>query len=366
MRWRTKAGDEIAARLGEPLTKDVTAQAWRTALDPKGEWIPAVLAAADKRLTEVRRGVPDAGGARHRHRPDGRPGLRQDPRGDHRREAHRRALRRRRVLGAHRGVRRERPALDGGRADGVRGRRRARGCASGVYATSTSTPLFFAQAVGRFVRARRRGETASVFLPSRARDPRARRPARGRARPRPRPAQDRQTPRPRCGPRRTRCSRRPTAPRRTADIDAAGVRGAGVRRRSSTTCCSTPSSSASTRSVGLRGGAGVPRPARAARARPDGRCCCTSARPPRAPAGPRKADRAGRRRTGPSRRSARSSTSWSPPTPARTAPRTASSTPTCGAPAAGRRWTRRPPSRSSARIETIRRLVRRPPLRPAP
>ena len=38
--------------------------------------------------------------------------------------------------------------------------------AVGVYATSTSTPLFFAQAVGRFVRARRRGETACVFLPS--------------------------------------------------------------------------------------------------------------------------------------------------------------------------------------------------------
>ncbi|WP_426715210.1 DEAD/DEAH box helicase, partial [Campylobacter coli] len=36
----------------------------------------------------------------------------------------------------------------------------------GVYATSTATPLFFAQAVGRFVRARKRGETASVFLPS--------------------------------------------------------------------------------------------------------------------------------------------------------------------------------------------------------
>jgi len=36
----------------------------------------------------------------------------------------------------------------------------------GVYATSTSTPLFFAQAVGRFVRARRRGEIASIFLPS--------------------------------------------------------------------------------------------------------------------------------------------------------------------------------------------------------
>src|SRR4029079_16000165 len=38
--------------------------------------------------------------------------------------------------------------------------------AVGVYATTIATPLFFAQAVGRFVRARRRGETASVFLPS--------------------------------------------------------------------------------------------------------------------------------------------------------------------------------------------------------
>src|SRR6185437_12797527 len=38
--------------------------------------------------------------------------------------------------------------------------------AVGVYATAIATPLFFAQAVGRFVRARARGETASVFLPS--------------------------------------------------------------------------------------------------------------------------------------------------------------------------------------------------------
>jgi superfamily II DNA/RNA helicase len=38
--------------------------------------------------------------------------------------------------------------------------------AVGVYATSASTPLFFAQAIGRFVRARQPGETASVFLPS--------------------------------------------------------------------------------------------------------------------------------------------------------------------------------------------------------
>jgi len=38
--------------------------------------------------------------------------------------------------------------------------------AVGVYATSASTPLFFAQAIGRFVRSRRPGETASIFLPS--------------------------------------------------------------------------------------------------------------------------------------------------------------------------------------------------------
>jgi superfamily II DNA or RNA helicase len=38
--------------------------------------------------------------------------------------------------------------------------------AVGVYATSASTPLFFAQAIGRFVRSRQPGETACIFLPS--------------------------------------------------------------------------------------------------------------------------------------------------------------------------------------------------------
>jgi hypothetical protein len=38
--------------------------------------------------------------------------------------------------------------------------------AVGVYATSASTPLFFAQAIGRYVRSRRPGEMASIFLPS--------------------------------------------------------------------------------------------------------------------------------------------------------------------------------------------------------
>jgi superfamily II DNA or RNA helicase len=165
MRWRTKAGDEIAARLGEPLTKDATAHAWRTALDPKGEWIPAVLAAADKRLTEVRRGVPDAGGlviasnqtsarayARILESITGtKPTvvLSDDAGASARIEEFSASTDRWMVA-----VRMVSEGVDVPRL-----------CV-GVYATSTSTPLFFAQAVGRFVRARRRGETASVFLPS--------------------------------------------------------------------------------------------------------------------------------------------------------------------------------------------------------
>ncbi|HVN10485.1 MAG TPA: DEAD/DEAH box helicase [Kineosporiaceae bacterium] len=165
MRWRTKAGDEVAARLGEPLTKDMTGQAWRTALDPTGEWIPAVLAAADTRLTEVRRGVPDAGGlviatdqesarayATLLHRVAGQPPvvvLSDDDEASDRIEEF--STGRQRWMVAVRMV-----------SEGVDVPR----LAVGVYATSTSTPLFFAQAVGRFVRARRRGETASIFLPS--------------------------------------------------------------------------------------------------------------------------------------------------------------------------------------------------------
>src|SRR5262245_28540322 len=62
-RWRTSAGDELAARLGEPMTRDLVAQAWRTALDPAGDWMPQVLRAADARLQVLRAGgMPDAAG----------------------------------------------------------------------------------------------------------------------------------------------------------------------------------------------------------------------------------------------------------------------------------------------------------------
>lgn len=165
MRWRTKAGDELGADLGVPLTRDLTAQAWRTALAPTGEWIPAVLRAADTRLTEVRRHIPDAGGlviatnqttarayAKLLHELTGvKPCvvLSDDAKATTKIEEFSSSQDRWMVA-----VRMVSEGVDVPRLS------------VGVYATATSTPLFFAQAVGRFVRSRRRGEVATVFLPT--------------------------------------------------------------------------------------------------------------------------------------------------------------------------------------------------------
>ena len=165
MQWRTRAGDEVAARLGEPLTRDLVAQALRTALDPNGAWIRAVLEAAHTRLLEVRREIPDAGGLV----------IASD---QNNARAYAKLLRE--LTGTE-------PTLvlsdESGSSDKISEfaagtspwmvavRMVSEGVdvprlAVGVYATTTTTPLFFAQAVGRFVRARRKGETASIFLPS--------------------------------------------------------------------------------------------------------------------------------------------------------------------------------------------------------
>lgn len=165
MRWRMRSGEVLDADLGTPLTKDLTAHAWRTALSPTGEWIPAVLRAADRRLSEVRRHVPDAGGlviatnqnqARHYAKiltelTGAKPCvvLSDDARASARIEEFSASLDRWMVA-----VRMVSEGVDVPRL------------AVGVYATATSTPLFFAQAVGRFVRSRRRGEVATVFLPT--------------------------------------------------------------------------------------------------------------------------------------------------------------------------------------------------------
>ncbi|MGH3581793.1 MAG: DEAD/DEAH box helicase [Mycobacterium sp.] len=164
-RWRDSAGEEHAARLGEPLTAEQNARAWRTALNPAGEWMPAVLAAADTRLQQKRQHVPDAGGmiiasdqtaARAYAKllttitgEEPTVVLSDDPTASNKISEFSDSSSRWMVA-----VRMVSEGVDVPRL------------AVGVYATSASTPLFFAQAIGRFVRSRRAGETASIFLPS--------------------------------------------------------------------------------------------------------------------------------------------------------------------------------------------------------
>ncbi|MFC9363021.1 DEAD/DEAH box helicase, partial [Rhodococcus sp. NPDC057014] len=165
-RWRNNAGEEFSARLGEPLSAEQTARAWRTALDPSGDWIPAVLHAADTRLGQLRTGgMPDAGGlviatdqtvarayAQTLKAVTGEDPvvvLSDDPTASKRIAEFGASTQKWMVA-----VRMVSEGVDVPRL------------AVGVYATSASTPLYFAQAIGRFVRSRRKGETASVFLPS--------------------------------------------------------------------------------------------------------------------------------------------------------------------------------------------------------
>ncbi|MCV7230219.1 DEAD/DEAH box helicase [Mycolicibacterium komossense] len=164
-RWRDSAGEEHAARLGEPLNAEQTARAWRTVLNPAGDWMPAVIAAADKRLSQKRQHVPDAGGmiiasdqtaarayAQLLTTITGEAPtvvLSDDPGSSDRITEFSKGTSRWMVA-----VRMVSEGVDVPRL------------AVGVYATSASTPLFFAQAIGRYVRSRRPGETASIFLPS--------------------------------------------------------------------------------------------------------------------------------------------------------------------------------------------------------
>jgi superfamily II DNA or RNA helicase len=165
MRWKTRQGEEFEATLGQPDTTDITAQAWRAALDPDGDWITAVLAAADRRLSEVRQTVPDAGGlviatdqATARAYATILTGITgHSPVVVLSDEAEASARIQQFAEGTQRWMVAVRMVSEG--VDVPR-------LSVGVYATSAATPLYFAQAIGRFVRARRRGELASIFVPS--------------------------------------------------------------------------------------------------------------------------------------------------------------------------------------------------------
>ncbi len=166
-RWRNSAGEVVAASLSEAGTRSVEMQAWRTALDPKGQWVPHVIAAMDDRITHLREegGMPDAAGlvlasdqddareyAKIVRRVTGKAPeliLSDDPKASKKIEKFN-------VGGARIAVcvRMVSEGVDVPRAAVL------------AWMTSYRTPLFFAQAVGRVVRARAGHETATVFLPA--------------------------------------------------------------------------------------------------------------------------------------------------------------------------------------------------------
>ncbi|MGY1747377.1 DEAD/DEAH box helicase [Blastococcus sp. SYSU D00695] len=166
-RWRNSAGEVVAASLTEAGTKSVEMQAWRTALDPKGQWVPHVIAAMDDRITHLREagGMPDAAGlilasdqddarayARIVKRVTGKAPeliLSDDPKASKKIERFATGSARIAVC-----VRMISEGVDVPRAAVL------------AWMTSYRTPLFFAQAVGRVVRARASHESATVFLPA--------------------------------------------------------------------------------------------------------------------------------------------------------------------------------------------------------
>ncbi len=165
-RWRNSAGEVIAASLSEHSTRSVEATAWRTALNPKGKWVPHVIAAMDERITQLRRsGMPDAAGlvlasdqddarayADIVERVTGEPPVvivSDDPKAGDKIAAFTHGTQRMAVC-----VRMVSEGVDVPRA------------ACLAWMTSYRTPLFFAQGVGRVVRSRAPGESATVFVPA--------------------------------------------------------------------------------------------------------------------------------------------------------------------------------------------------------
>ena len=165
-RWRNSAGEVVAASLSETSTKRAEALAWRTALDPGSQWVPHVIAAMDERITQLRgAGMPDAAGLVLATDQD---------------DARAYASIVERVTGeAPVVIVSDDPKASDKIASFARGTERIAVCvrmvSEGVdvpraaclaWMTSYRTPLFFAQAVGRVVRARGPHESATVFLPA--------------------------------------------------------------------------------------------------------------------------------------------------------------------------------------------------------
>ncbi|WCO68838.1 DEAD/DEAH box helicase [Iamia majanohamensis] len=177
MEWSAPDGTEHSATFDDDLDAVRASQRLRTALSLEGEWLPTVLRAAHARLVEVRAEQPDAGGlviaSDQQHARGiaeilhGRFGTRatvvtsDDPRASMKIAAF--------ASGAEPWLVAVRMVSEGVDIPRLR---------VGVYATTTSTELFFRQAVGRFVRWTPGvpRQKAWMFIPD---DPRLRRLAHG-------------------------------------------------------------------------------------------------------------------------------------------------------------------------------------------
>ena len=166
MEWIAPDGAAQAAAFDDPLDRARAAQRLRTALSVEGEWLPTVLAQANERLEMLRRQQPDAGGLVVATDQDHAQGIAD-------------------LLRYRCGVRATVAVSDDPRSSS----RIARFSVSsdswivavrmvsegvdiprlrvGVYATTTTTELFFRQAVGRFVRWTRGvpRQKAYLFIP---------------------------------------------------------------------------------------------------------------------------------------------------------------------------------------------------------
>ena len=170
MEWIAPDGSAQSAAFDDALDRTRAAQRLRTALSLDGEWLPTVLLQANERLTTIRRTQPDAGGLVIAADQDHAQGIAD-------------------LLRYRCGVRATVAVSD----DPMSSSRIARFSASsdpwivavrmvsegvdiprlrvGVYATTTTTELFFRQAVGRFVRWTRGvpRQKAYLFIPDDAR-----------------------------------------------------------------------------------------------------------------------------------------------------------------------------------------------------
>jgi superfamily II DNA or RNA helicase len=165
-RWRNSAGEVVAEALSEAATKRSETAAWKTALSPSGRWVPHVIAAMDERLTHLRtHGMPDAAGLVLASDQDDARAYAQIV---ERVTGHKPAL----ILSDDPTAnKRIKDFTDSNDRIAVCVRMISEGvdvprAACLAWLTSYRTPLFFAQAVGRVVRARGGHESATVFLPA--------------------------------------------------------------------------------------------------------------------------------------------------------------------------------------------------------